>query len=402
MPPRFGRGARKRDMDGTKPFTDQAIGPSPVATTAAATPARKFAVGLALALTLAALGAVAFFGTPFLFWAWHIHRAGSFMEQGLVWPDPHYSDSLPTPINALALGRALDQLDRAQDWRPRHFHAYRVRARIFMALGQWIEAEQAIARARQRAPLNPLVQFDGVLIYERMMAVLARDAAPLLWPRIAASPDSLTAPAFNAICQHPVDLTACDYLYADITLPVAGLATDALTWTAPFLGIRGSQSVEIALTLPFDVEALSYIAAVLPENAGPLPEQAPLTLQIRAEGAADFATISQRHFTAGDSQKGWMPGFASLAPWAGQRVHLRFQASSRAHHMGWGQLALAQAETGAIMARIPQVRWQEALLAGNFRSSDMMALAAEAQNRGQEERSQAWARRAAFLQAEGR
>ena len=391
-------------MDGTKPFTDQARGAAPAATAAAsATPARKFAAGLALALTLAALGAGAFFGTPFLFWAWHIHRAGAFMEQGLVWPDPHYSDSLPTSVNALALGHALDQLDRAQGWRPRHFHAYRLRARIFMALKRWIEAEQAIARARQRAPLNPLVQFDGVLIYEQMMAVLAQDAAPLLWPRIKAHPDSLTAPAFNAICEHPVDLTACDYLYDDITLPVAGLATDALTWTAPFLGIRGPQPVEIALTLPFDAQALSYIAAVLPENAGPLPEQAPLTLQLRAEGEADFTTLSQRHFTAGDSQKGWMPGFASLAPWAGHRVHLRFQASSPAHHMGWGQLALAQeADAGAIMARIPQVRWQEALLAGNFRSSDMTALAAEAQNRGQTARSQAWARRAAFLQAEGR
>lgn len=359
--------------------------------------AKTAAAGLALGLTAGFVLGSIIFATPFLFWAYHIHRAGSVMEQGLAWPETRYADSLPSWTDAQDPAKALVHLARAQHWRARHFHGYRLEARIYMALGQWLEAETAIAQARQRAPRNPLVHFDGVLIYEQMMRALEADAGVPVWPQTVAVPDGPVVSLPDTVCIGAAEATACNFIYDDqVTLPVADLAASGLTWPAPFLGARGAQPLEFAVDLPAQTTGLSFLMAAHPD----VPAAAPISLsiQVRTGTGPEFTTVSEHVLPSGHS--GWVPGQVSLAAWTGETLHVRMQADVEGGYAGWGQLSITDEDTSELLARTPLIRWQEALLAGNFRSSDMMALAAEAENRGDTGRSEAWQRRASFLEAQ--
>lgn len=357
--------------------------------------------GAALGLTVLGLLAGVVFGAPHLFWAYRIQKAGALMEQGMVWPDPRYSDSLPQTVNALALSNSLVHLDRAQRWRPQHFHGYRQQARVHMALGEWLAAERYITQARHRADANPLVQFDATLVYEGMMAELEADPSlQPLWDFVWDAPERLIEPDLSAVCLFPLDATACGILIEDLTLPVDGMPS-TLTWEAAFLGLRRGQVMELMLDLPSAPRALAFLLAVHPDGPSLPSAGAGLSLKVRTGPEAEWRTVHQHAFAPADGASVWVPATVDLSPWAGQAVTLRLEAEAE-RLMGWGQLTLADPAAAAMLAQVPTVRWRETLLAGDHTSRDLMALATEADNRGHTERGAAWLRRAEFVEGMGR
>ena len=362
---------------------------------------KKFLAGTALAVTVVSLLGGTVMGTPFLFWAYHIHQAGSYMEQGLVWPEPRYSDSLPAAVNATALGHALGHLHQASRWRSDHFHSYRLQAQVHTALGQWRDAEMNIARARQRAAGNPLVHLDAVIVYEQIMAQLASGARTVLWSRLTTEPGAFTAPPLDSICTAPADLATCDVLYEPVVLPVADLIP-TLTWEAPYLGVKDGHTVDFTLEVPAEPSALSFLLGLHPDSTAAPPAAATMTMGLRHPGETTFTPIHQFSFTADNSRAGWIPGAIELTPWAGTTVEIRLSVDAPAQHAGWGQLTLADPDTAILLSLTPEIRWQEALLAGEFRSSDMEALIKEAENRGIVGISDAWTKRFDFLVSQGR
>ncbi len=361
------------------------------------TPTRKLAALAALVLTGIGLLAGLFWGIPFFVWAYHVHQAGLYMERGLAWPEARHSDSLPQALDITALETALVFLERAQTARPQHFHAFRLEGQIFMALGEWLQADSAIAAAIARAAGNPLVHFDHVIVYEQMMQILAVDAGRQLWPQVRARPGLLVQPAYSAVCTDPVEPGLCDYLYTRIALPVAGAH-----WEAPFLGFKGSRALEVVLTLPPDAEALAYLLAAWPQPGEELTGLLSAQLQIRGTDDEAFTTLSRHDLSAADRQGVWLPGVVSLAPWTGQTVTLRWETRSQDHFVGWGQMTLATTEVSGMTARLPRLRWEQALWTGGFDSRDTRALAAEAENIGHEAQYAAWWRRSELLESRGR
>ena len=361
------------------------------------TPAKKLAAIVALTLTGTGLIAGLLWGFPFLVWAYNVHQAGTHMERGMAWPEERHSDSLPQALDITALETALTFLDKAQAARPQHFHAFRLEGQIFMALDAWLQVEPAIAAAIARAPGNPLVHFDHVIVYEQMMQALAADAGHQLWPQVRAQPGLLVHPAYSEVCTDPQEPALCPYLYTRLSLPVAGAL-----WEAPFLGFKGSQDMEAILALPPDAEALAYLLAVWPQPGEELTGSLSAQLQIRGEGDKDFTTLSSHDLSAADHQGVWLPGVVSLAPWTGQTVTFRWETRSPGHIIGWGQMTLATAEISGMTARTPRLRWGQALWAGGFDSRDTRALAAEAENIGQAEQHAAWLRRSELLESLGR
>ena len=361
------------------------------------TPAKKLAAISALSLTAAGLLAALLWGYPFTVWASHVYQAGTYMQRGLAWPEERYSDSLPQALNITSLDSALVHLEQAQAVRPQHFHAYRLEGHIHMALSKWLLAESAITAAIARASNNPLVHFDQVIVYEQMMGALAKDAGRQLWPQVRAHPGLLTSPTYKEVCVDPPDPDSCRFLYTRISLPV-----DGKLWEAPFLGLRGSQTMEVDLILSPDETALSYLLAVWPLAGEDINGQVSAQLQIRTKGDTAFTTLSSHDLSDSDSQGIWLPGVVSLAPWAGQAVTFRWQTRSQDYFTGWGQMTLGTAEISGMAARTPWLRWRQALWAGGFDSSDTRALAAEAENIGHSVQHSAWLRRSAILESLGR
>ncbi len=340
-------------------------------------------------------------GTPFLFWSYHIHKAGTFMEQGMVWPEPRYSDSQPTAVNAIALSHALVHLHQASRWRPNHFHSYRLQAQIHTSLGQWREAEANSAKARQRAYGNPMVHLDAVVIYEQIMAQLEPKSNTSLWSRLTTAPASITDPPIDTLCTAPADLAVCDFLYESVVLPISGLLP-ALTFEAPYLGIRDGHAFVFPLDVPSEPSALSFLMGLHPDNTGPPPDTVTMTIGLRSTGETDFDPLYQFSFTTDNQGTGWIPGAIELSPWADTTVEIRLAVEAPAHHAGWGQLTLADPETSVFLSLTPKIRWQDALLAGEFKSSNMEALIKEAENRGVEGISAAWTERLNYLVSQGR
>lgn len=361
------------------------------------TPAKKMAGSAALILTVAGLAASLFWGIPFLMWAYYVQQAGAYMERGMAWPDERHSDSLPQTLDSGALETAFAYLERAQAVRPRHFHAFRMEGNVFLALGSWLQAEPAFAASVARAPGNPLVRFDQVILYEQMMLELGKDAGHQLWSQVKAQPSLLSHPAFSEVCVDPTGRWACSYIYIQVSLPLADLP-----WEAPMLGIKGTQHVDVALKLPSDAEALAYLLAVWPQPGQDLDGPHIAHLQIKGENDAEFTTLDNLDLSDPAMQGKWLPRVVSLAPWIGQTVTLRLEASSQDHFIGWGQLTMAKSDIAGMTSRTPRLRWEMALRAGGFESSDTLALATEAQNVGNEEQHAAWQQRSALLESVGR
>ena len=112
-----------------------------------------------MALFLSLLGVLwlGWHGLSFARYALAAQQGGQLVEQGLSWPEPHYSYSLPTARDADALAQALPALRRAHQLRPDSSWPLWQMGRIFLAQEAWQPAVDAYAEARTVDPENPLL-----------------------------------------------------------------------------------------------------------------------------------------------------------------------------------------------------------------------------------------------------
>ena len=356
-------------------------------------PGRKWLFGLALVTTIGLLAAGVVLGVPLAFWTWHIHQAGVQMEAAVTWPEPHYSDALPSLQNPTLLDPVRRHLDEARRWRPNHFHAHRVEAVTHMAQGNWLAAEHAIDHAVAGAERNPLVQFDRVLIHEQMMDHLVAHPGQGVWQSVQDQQGRLLRPAADRVCAYLDRSTDCDAVNQTVPLPVYGL-DPVLVREGRLLAVLSAEPIEIEVSVPSAEPWLVFLAGVHPESPPPPPAGVRLTIAVQGEGQADWTQVSEVVLPPESQTTGWMPAQADLGRWAGSVVKLRLGAAPFGPAVGWADLSFQSAQSASFAMRTPEQRWQQSLLAGGFRSSDLQALAQEAENRGEEDRSTAWQRRA--------
>lgn len=361
-------------------------------------PGRKWLFGLALIATVGLLVTGVVLGVPLAFWTWHIHQAGVLMDEAVAWPEPRYSDALPQLQNPPLLTTVRGHLKQARRWRPHHFHAHRMEAVTHMAQGNWLAAEGAIEAAVADAVRNPLVQFDRVLIHEQMMDHLAAHPGQGVWQVVQDQQGTLLRPAADRVCAYLDRSTDCDAVNQTVPLPVKGL-DPVLVREGRLLAVLSAEPIEIEVSVPQAAPWLVFLAGVHPESSPPPPAGVRLTMAVQGEGQADWVQVSEVVLPPDSQATGWIPTQADLGRWAGTVVRLRLGAAPFGPAVGWADLSFQSAASAAFAMRTPEQRWQQSLLAGGFRSSDLQALAQEAENRGQADRSAAWQRRADVVAA---
>ncbi len=361
-------------------------------------PGRMWLFGLALVATIGLLVAGVALGVPLAFWTWHIHQAGIQMEEAVAWPEPRYSDALPSLQDPTLLNSVRRHLDAARRWRPNHFHAHRMEAVTHMAEGNWLAAERAVEAAVAGAERNPLVQFDRVLIHEQMMDHLATHPGQGIWQAVQDQQGTLLRPAADRVCAYLDRSTDCDAVNQTVSLPVPGI-DPILLREGRLLAVLSAEPIEIEVFVPLAAPWLVFLAGVHPESSPPPPAGVRLTIAVQGEGQADWTQVSEVVLPPDSQSTGWIPAQANLGRWVGTTVRLRLGAAPFGPAVGWADLSFQSADSAAFAMRTPEQRWQQSLLAGGFRSSDLQALAQEAENRGQEDRSAAWQRRADVVAA---
>ena len=245
-------------------------------------PGRKWLFGLALFATIGLLVAGVVLGVPLAFWTWHIHQAGVQMEEAVSWPEPRYSDALPSLQDPTLLNSVRRYLDEARRWRPNHFHAYRMEAVTYMAEGNWLAAERAIEAAVAGAERNPLVQFDQVMIHEQMMDHLAAHPGQGVWQAVQDQQGTLLWPAVDRVCAYLDRSTDCDVVNQTVPLPVHGI-DPILIREGRLLAVLSAEPIEIEVPVLPAAPWLVFLAGVHPESSPPPPAGVKLTIAVQGE-----------------------------------------------------------------------------------------------------------------------
>ncbi len=121
-----------------------------------------------IATLLCAIVALLLLGLPSLVWAAQLSRADAAMRQGMAWPSPRRSDSLPIATDPAQLALAWSALGTAIAARPAHPYAYRLRGQVALASGDAAAAARWFALALALAPRDRLVAWELALAYERL------------------------------------------------------------------------------------------------------------------------------------------------------------------------------------------------------------------------------------------
>ena len=338
---------------------------------------------------------------PTIWWAYNVEKAGAFMDQGLAWPDPRLSDSLPTVTDDTALNAALGHLSAAKRWRPTHYHAYRLVGQIYLAKGDWLRAAESYRIAQALDPKQPLLGWEAGLAYEQMLAAV--DGSPNTPIRDQLLAGQITVPDYDVSTPFCNDSgrVSCYVAATDFVQPYAGHPG---TWDRrlPVLFQHPPAQVEQRFVIPGDQPALRFVLGLDPgvHSAGSdgatfriwvtpeTPEDAPI--QLVYEGTLDARTANQ----------GWLGGWADLSPWAGQEVVLRLGTDSgpagdaTADWVGWGDLAFTTVEAARYAALTPLANMQSAWMEAGFNKDQFVWRTDEARRTQSPERVTVWALRA--------
>jgi tetratricopeptide (TPR) repeat protein len=95
------------------------------------------------------------------------------MDQGLIWSQPRFADSIPSVSDEQALEAALRHLQVATYWRPDDPQAYRLAGWIYMAQKDWLRAADSFTEAWNLQPNSLLYSWERGLAFEQMMKELA-------------------------------------------------------------------------------------------------------------------------------------------------------------------------------------------------------------------------------------
>lgn len=341
-------------MNAASKTEPQAAAPEPQA---GAPPLRHGARWAAAALAvLAVLLGAGWLAAPVLLWAYDLERAGGLIDAGLAWPVPRRADSLPHARDAATLERALPLLAAATRHRPAHPHAYRLSGQVYAALGDWDRAATSYEQAVALAPDNPLMRYEASLVYSRMDEI-SRTAprTPIIDQLLDGR---LDAPGRLIKSQFCSDRGAETCYLGRVTYR-QGFANDpaapALETQAIFL--HPPASLTASLAVPKDQPALHFVVGLDPAAHDWATNGASFRVWVAPVGG-QRTRVADLPIDRATAQRGWVPGWADLAPWAGQTVQLTLEShpgpagDAADDWYAWGDLAFTTPEA-ARYATVP-------------------------------------------------
>jgi len=315
---------------------------------------------LSVVLLACVLGGLAWLVVPLLLWAYDIECAGSWIDAGISWPDPRHADSLPQAYDRQALEQALPYLAAAIARRPADAHAYRLSGQVYAALGDWDHAAAAYEQAMALAPANPLPRWDASLIYRQMQQRVKRSPQTPLTDTFAAA--TLLAPGelVKSLFCNAGGAETCYSGRAVYRQPYAAYPDQAKR-TLSVVFLHPPASLAQHISIPPDQAGLHFLVGLDPVARGWATDGAVFRVwvelvngqrQLAAELPLDRAT----------AQRGWVPGWADLRPWAGQTIMLILESDAGPQGdrtddwYGWGDLTLMPADAARYAALLPQLR----------------------------------------------
>nr|WP_290668104.1 tetratricopeptide repeat protein [Ardenticatena sp.] len=325
-----------------------------------------------------------------LLWAYNVERAGMRLDQLVVWPEPRFSDTLPTlsaNANQADIQAALAHLAAAMRWRPDHFHAYRLAGELYAAQRDWARAADAFAQAARRAPKNPLLPWQEGLMYEQMAQELDRAPRQSLLPVFAEG--QIEAPSVlldTPYCQGQ-NAHTCYVGKTEWRLPPADVA-DALPETAAVLFTHPTVKVRATILVPPRTPVLLFRHALAPEAVDYGTDGA--TFQVWVETPTEATQVYERTLDAETARRGWVWGSADLSPWSGQTITLVLvtgpgpSGNAQGDWYGWGDLVLTTPRAAAYAQRTPHARMRATWLAAGFTPDYLVQRALESLTRLQD------------------
>lgn len=312
----------------------------------------------ALALLACILLALAWLLAPTLRWAYDIERAGRLMDQGLAWPTPRLATSLPTARDEQALDRALMYLDDAARRRPEHPQAYRLAGQIYAALADWERSAIAFDRARAVAPRNPLYAWEASLIYDQMQRVVEQAPHESLMDALAAG--HLIAPGqlVRSLYCNDQGAASCYFGRGVYLQPYAAFADQAPV-KQPVLFLHPPASLEQTLLIPPDRPALSFAIGLDPVAREWRSNGATFCVWVTPPGGAR-QLAAELPIDRPTALRGWVRGWADLAPWAGQKVTLAIESrpgpadDPNDDWYGWADITLTSDQAARYAALLPK------------------------------------------------
>lgn len=258
--------------------------------------------------------ALVFAAFPRVIWSISLARAGSLMDQGLIWSQPRFADSIPSVSDEQALEAALRHLQVATYWRPDDPQAYRLAGWIYMAQKDWLHAADSFTEAWNLQPNSLLYSWERGLAFEQMMKELAN--MPIIPVNLGVSNEQL----------HCIPITV------DVWVP----------------------KENTALLLDFTVN--SYKS---------LPESSQVILRILVSspeyGWNDSVLFFQRRATASEVESDGMVDWVDLSSFAGRKVSLTLDvkfSDSGANDLGsqgcqWKRVILTTQRAAEYVVRRP-------------------------------------------------
>ncbi len=303
------------------------------------------------------LGIALIAALPSMLWAYNIDRASRALEQGLVWPNPRRSDSLPQLRDDDALGRGLAHLAAAIHWRPTDAYAYRLAAQAYAAREEWLSAAQEAERASTLAPNNPLIAWERALVYEQLAEMVTSAPRENILSDLASVP--INAP------DQPIDTVYCRdggprTCYVDLdryTQPYARMP-DGTAITADVLFMHPPAGVALAKTIPAEAPALVFLMGLDPGTRNWNTDGA--TFQVWITPAAGRPIVAFEHtLDRATAIRGWVPGTVDLSSWAGQIVTLELRThggpagNTTNDWYAWGNVAFTTNDAAQYALQLP-------------------------------------------------
>lgn len=315
---------------------------------------------LGLALLGIVLLVLVWLASPLLLWGYDIERAGALMDAGLSWPEPRGAASLPQLRDRQVLEQALPYLEAAMRRRPAHPHAYRLSGQVYAALGDWGQAAAAYEQAIGRAPANQLVRWEASLVYDRMQQVVDRGPRAPLLDAFAAG--TLLAPGelVKSLFCSERGAASCYAGRTAYRMPFAAYPDEPPS-ELPALFLHPPASLAQRVTIPAGQTGLYFVVGLDPVARGWATDGALFRVWVQPDrGQRQLAgELSVDRATA---LRGWVPGSADLAHWAGQTVTLTIESDpgprgDRADDWyGWSMLALMPPDQAHYATLLPGLR----------------------------------------------
>ncbi len=349
-------------------------------------------------ILLGALVVLAYLATPILLHAYNLHQARRALELGMHWPLQRQVDSLPLSKDEQALDRALGHLAAAIRWQPHDAQAYRLAGQVYAARSDWSAAAHELELARTRAPKNPLVAWESMLMYEQLAHVSENTPREEILTDLASMPiDAPDQPIDTVYCRNGQAATC--YVDLDQYTQAYAAAPDGPETTANVLFMHPPAAVKLTRSIPVESAALTFLMGLDPGVRGWTTDGVTFEIWLATE-QQPAALVYQHSIDGVTARRGWVPGWLDLSAWSGQTVTLELKTTGGPagntvdDWFAWGNVAFTSptaAEHPAVMARL---RGMQALHSADITADQLVARGDQALAAGSFNDAITWYRRA--------